>query len=81
MYTVREAQTFAEYTQSIYMFSVATVVTVAFVIILLNVTKLFNLIDEYEHFVNTSEKNAISLLTSIQIKLVHKEKKNMIFQL
>lgn len=55
MYIVREAKTFAEYTQSIHMCSVATLILFALVIVLLNVKKLFNLINGCQKIVNTSE--------------------------
>lgn len=55
MYTLYEAETFAEYTQSAYMGSLAAVIFLDLVIILLNVTKLFDLIDGSGNLANTSK--------------------------
>ena len=55
-----EANTFVEYTQSIYTCSLAALIFLALVILLLNVTKMFNLIDGCSKFANLSEsKNQI----------------------
>lgn len=56
MYTVCEAKTFIEYTQSIYMFSIAALVTLVLMTILSNVTNLFNFTYGLESLVNTSKQ-------------------------
>lgn len=53
MYISNGAQTLAEYAQSIYMSSLALMVLVTLFITLLNVQKLFSLIDCYEGLMNT----------------------------
>lgn len=55
MYTICEAKTFAEYTKSIFMCSITAIIFVDSVILLLNVTQLFNLIEGLENFANTRE--------------------------
>lgn len=45
MYIIRESTTFVEYTQSIYMLSFAILTALELVSLLLNATKLFNLIN------------------------------------
>lgn len=55
MYTLREAKTFADYTQSIYMLSLAALLIPILVITLLNVDKLFNLVNELEKLANTGK--------------------------
>lgn len=55
MYTIREAETFAEYNQSVYMSSLAITIIFALAIILLNVTKLFTLIEKFENLSNSSK--------------------------
>lgn len=54
MFTVREAETFTEYTQSIYMSSFAVMIMIALVIVLLNFAKLMSLRDGFECLANTS---------------------------
>lgn len=62
MFSFRGAKTFAEYTQSTYMWSLGTLIILVLVNILLNLKKLFNFINEYENLANTRElKNQISL--------------------
>lgn len=53
MYIFNDAQTFIEYTQTIYICSCATLMSIAFIIILINVEKLFNLINNCEKVINT----------------------------
>lgn len=55
MYIFTEAQTLPEYTQSIYICSIATLLFIDLFIILLNVGKTFNLIDCCEDLANTSK--------------------------
>lgn len=62
MYTIREAQTFGEYTQSIYMFSLAALITLVFVTILLNVTELFSFISGVECLINTSKHQTFKFI-------------------
>lgn len=57
MYAFLEANTFAEYTQSIYSGSLAALIFFALVIIIFNVKKLFRLIKTCENIVNMSELN------------------------
>lgn len=67
MYIFREAKTFAEYNQSIYMCSLAAAIIFASVIILLNVKKLFNLIKVCENVANTSSQTIESIQSNSQI--------------
>lgn len=53
-YTFYEARTFVEYTQSIYMCSIAALIIFALVIIILKVEKLFEFINGCEKLINTS---------------------------
>lgn len=53
-YTFYEAKTFVEYTQTVYVGSLAAVIFLALTIIILKVDKLFELIDECENIVQTS---------------------------
>lgn len=66
MYIIREAKTFVEYTQSIYMFSLAAIITLVFVTILLNVSELFNFISGVESLINTSKQQTYSNLCKFQ---------------
>lgn len=58
MYILFEADTLNEYTQSIYSGSVSASIIVCLMIIIINVKKLFQLIDICENIVNTSEFKA-----------------------
>lgn len=60
VYVFNCAQTLAEYAQSIYMSSIGVLVFTALIIILLNVKKLFNLIDSCEDLVNTCKFKKIA---------------------
>lgn len=55
MYTVCEAKTFSEYTQSIYMCSLTTLISLVLLIVIFNVKKLFGFVNDCENFANTSE--------------------------
>lgn len=55
VYVVREAKTFAEFTQSIYFISMALLIIFALMIIILKVDKLFELIENFDRMVNTSK--------------------------
>lgn len=55
MYTFCEAKTFAEYNQSMYMSALTITIIFALIIVLVNVTKLFNLMNGFENLANTSE--------------------------
>lgn len=55
VYTFYYAQTFAEYTQSIYISAVAFLILTILTIIILNAEKLFNLINYGESIANTSK--------------------------
>lgn len=55
MYTIYEANTFIEYTQSSYMCSLTITILLVLMITLLNVSKFFNLFDEFEHIANASK--------------------------
>lgn len=55
MYIIRGAKTFAEYTQSIYMFSVPALLTLVWLAILRNVTNLINFTNGLENLANTSK--------------------------
>lgn len=55
MYVIREAKTFDEYTQSVYMLSFAILTAIGSVSLLWNVTELFNLINGFENLANTSK--------------------------
>lgn len=55
MFTVREAKTFAEYTESVYMSSLAALIILALIIYLFNIAKLYSLRDGFEYLANTSE--------------------------
>lgn len=60
VYAIDGAKTLAEYTQSIYIISMAILVIFALMIIILKVDKLFELIGNFESIVNTSMyKNGI----------------------
>lgn len=52
-YTFYEAKTFIEYTQTIYLGSLAALIIFALVIIVGKVKKLFEFMDECEHLVNS----------------------------
>lgn len=58
VFAIDEAESFGEYTQSIYVITCVTIVILTFVIIILNVKKLFQLINNGEKLVNTSECNS-----------------------
>lgn len=55
MYTIFEAKTFNEYTQSSFMVAVATLVILEFAIVVLNVKKLLQAINNCENLIKTSE--------------------------
>lgn len=55
MYIIRGAKTSAEYTQSIYMFSVAALLTLVWLAILWNVTNLINFTYGLENLAKTSK--------------------------
>lgn len=72
MFTFCEAKTFSEYVRSIYMFSLATLTILILVIVILNVTKIFNLIEGAENLANTSKwkiklHNSVSLFYFIDL--------------
>lgn len=54
-YIIYDAETFADYTQSIYVVSVAIFITSVLLILVLNVKELFDLFDSSGDLVNTSE--------------------------
>lgn len=54
-YIIYDAKTFADYTQSIYVVSVAIFITSVLLILVLNVKELFDLFDSSGDLVNTSE--------------------------
>lgn len=55
MFTVYEAKTFAEYTHSIYMGSLAVLISLVLLITLLNVKEIFNTINDCESLANTNK--------------------------
>ena len=55
VYFFKDAETFTEYTQTIYLGSGGILVTLAFIIILLHLNELFKIINDCECLVNTSE--------------------------
>lgn len=55
MSTIFESKTFTDYTQSVYLDSLAVVISSVLVILVFNVKKLFKLIDDCENLVNASE--------------------------
>ena len=55
MSTLYEAKTFVEYTQLIYMCSLAALIILALAIVLFNVVKMFSLIDKGEYLTNLCE--------------------------
>lgn len=55
IYLFYESKTFTERTRTVYMCSVAALVLFALLIFILNVTKIFQFIDDCEAIVNTSE--------------------------
>lgn len=57
MFIVCEAKTFAQYTQSIYMFSLIVYIILALAIVLLKVDELFHFINGCENLANLSELN------------------------
>lgn len=69
MYICNETKTFIKLTQSVYMLSVFTLLSVAYMILILNLNEWFNLISHCESLVNTRKhiQNAI-LLFEFQIK-------------
>lgn len=74
LYIICEAKTFAEYTQSIYTFSLAAVITLGLVIVLLNVAELFNLINGFENLVNASKlKSKIENFGPMAFRLYNKK--------
>lgn len=54
IYTIYYAKTFAEYTQSVYVFSLGALIILALFIVILKVNKLFELIDNCNSIVNMS---------------------------
>lgn len=64
MFTFFEANTLMEYSQSIYMGSLAILIILALFIIIFNVEKLFNLIDDSGNLVNASESARDSIRVS-----------------
>lgn len=54
MFTFIEAKTFAEYNQSIFISSITAIIISALLIVILNVEKLFALLNGCESIVNTS---------------------------
>lgn len=55
VYIIYDAETFAEYTQSIYMGSLLTFIAIALLILVLNVKKLFEFVNHGDDLVNTSK--------------------------
>lgn len=55
MYILIEAKTFLEFTQSIYLFSGTILVALIFLVVLFNLSEMFEIIDDCECLVNTSE--------------------------
>lgn len=55
VFAIFEAKTFTEYIQSIYMGSCAVLITLALIIIVINMKKLIQAIDDHEILVNTRE--------------------------
>lgn len=55
VFIIYEADTFAEYTQSVYVVSLAILIILVLLMMVLKVKKLFNFIDCCEDFINTSE--------------------------
>lgn len=55
MFTIFEADTFIEYTQSVYVSSVTVLIFLALLITAANVKKLFKLIGDCENLTETSE--------------------------
>lgn len=54
-FIIHDAETFAQYTQSIYVGSLATLIIFALLILVFNVKKLFKFINRNDDFINTSE--------------------------
>lgn len=55
IFAISEAETFTEYTQSIYMISTVAFIILAFAIIIFNVEKMFELINDCENIADISE--------------------------
>lgn len=78
VFAFSEAKTFIEYTQSIYIGSCAVIVILALVVIVFNVKKFFQLINDCENITNTSKYEISSSIDStIQLILM----KNKMFSL
>lgn len=54
-YTFSEANTFVEYTQSIFMSTLAALINFALLILILNIEKLFGIFNGFEDIANTSQ--------------------------
>lgn len=55
MYTIREAKTFTEYNQSMYMSAITVTNICGLLIVVLSAAKFFNLIDGFGNLSNTSK--------------------------
>lgn len=66
MFFFYKAKTFAEYTESMHMSSMAALISLIFVIVLLNVRKLFDLINDCENVANSSELKIDILNSKLQ---------------
>lgn len=64
VYIFNDAKTFVEYTQSIYICSMAILIFAALTITLLNVKKLFNFIEFYDRIAKTGEIDWNQILTN-----------------
>lgn len=82
MYILFEADTLNEYTQSIYSGSMTASIILSFMLVIINVKKMFQLIDICEDIVNTSELKTKKIgVIMLEFKFVQRKFKYFLFSL